>query len=78
MSTFASFVSLTKVTTLACIAILQALALFGIAQNAFWLGVLMTVLMMIAAAIGLMMKGNIKPLVAVVVLGFILMALSLG
>ena len=76
--TFANFVSLTKVTTLACVAILQALALFGIAQNAFWLGVLMTVLMMIAAAIGLMMKGNIKPLVAVVVLGFILMAISLG
>jgi hypothetical protein len=77
-STFASFVALTKVTTLACIAILQALALFGIAANGFWLGVLMIVLMMAASAIGLIGKGNIKPLIGVVVIGFVFMALTLG
>ena len=76
--TFANFVALTKVTALACIAIVQALTLFGIANNAFWLGVLMIVLMMIAATIGLIGKGNIKPLVGVVVIGFIFMALTLG
>ncbi len=76
--TFAAFVALTKVTTLSCIAIVQALALFGLAANAFWLGVLMIVLMMVAAAIGIMGKGSITPLVGVVVLGFVLMALTLG
>ena len=77
-STFAAFVGLTKITTLSCVAILQALALFGIANNAFWLGVLMILLMMVGAAIGVVGKGNIKPLIGVVVLGFILMALTLG
>ncbi len=77
-STFASFVSLTKVTVLAAIATLQALALFGLAENAFWLGVLLIVLMMVASAIGLIGKGNIKPLVGVVVLGLVFMALTLG
>jgi hypothetical protein len=76
--TFAGFVSLTMITTLATIAILQALTLFGIAANGFWLGVLMIVLMMAASAVGLIAKGNIKPLVGVVVLGFVFMALTLG
>ena len=77
-STFASFVTLTKVTALSCVAVLQALALFGIANNAFWLGVLMILLMMVAAAIALATKGNIKPLAGVVILGFVFMALALG
>ena len=77
-STFASFVALTKIAALSCIAVLQALALFGLANNAFWLGVLMILLMMVGAAIGLAAKGNIKPLLGVVILGFIFMALALG
>ena len=77
-STFAGFVSLTKITTLACIAILQALALFGLAANGFWLGVLLTVLMMVGAAIAIVTKGDIKALVGVVILGFVFMALTLG
>lgn len=77
-STFAAFVTLTKVTTLSCVAILQALVLFGIASNAFWLGVLMIILMMVAAAIGMATKGDVKALVGVVILGFLLMALTLG
>jgi hypothetical protein len=76
--TFAGFVSLTKITSLACIATLQALALFGLAANGFWLGVLMIVLMMVASAIGLISKGSITPLVAVVGLGFVFMALAFG
>ena len=77
-STFASFVTLTKVAALSCVAVLQALALFGIANNAFWLGVLMILLMMVGAAFGIIGKGNIKPLIGVVVLGFVFMALALG
>jgi len=77
-STFASFVALTKIGALACIAVLQALTLFGIANNAFWLGVLMILLMMVGSAIGLISRGNIRPLLGVVILGFIFMALALG
>ena len=76
--TFASFVALTKITALACIAVLQSLALFGLATGGFWPGVLMIVLMMVTAGIGIAGKGNIKPLVGVVILGFVLMALKLG
>lgn len=76
--TFEGFVSLTKITTLACIAILQALTLFGIANNGFWLGVIMIVLMLVATAVGLISKGSIKALVGVIVLGFVFMALTLG
>jgi hypothetical protein len=76
--TFANFVSLTKITTLATIIVLQALALFGLANNGFWLGVLMIVLMTIAATIGIFSKGSIKALVVVIVLGFVFMALTLG
>lgn len=76
--TFDSFVNLTKVTTLASIAVIQALVLFGIASNAFWLGVLMIVLMAVAAVIGLATKGNVMPLVGVIIIGFVFMALTLG
>ena len=76
--TFAGFVSLTKIGTLATIATLQALALFGLAANGFWLGALLLVLMMVASAVGLVSKGSIAPLVVVVVLGFLFMALTLG
>jgi hypothetical protein len=77
-STFAGFVAFTKITSLACIAILQALALFGLAANGFWLGVLLILMMFVATAIGIVSKGSIKALVAVVVIGFIFMALTLG
>ena len=76
--TYASFVALTKIGALACVAILQSLTLFGLANNAFWLGVLMILLVMVGAAFGVIGKGNIMPLVGVVILGFIFMALTLG
>ena len=76
--TFASFVALTKIVTLATVAILQALTLFGIAMNGFWLGVIQIVLMAVATTIGIIGKGSIKALVGVVILGFVFMALALG
>jgi hypothetical protein len=75
--TYASFVSLIKIGALAIIATLQALALFGLAANGFWFGVLMIVLMVVASAIGFRNRGSIVPLVVVIVLGFLFMALTL-
>ncbi len=76
--TFAGFVAMTKVLTLATIAILQSLTLFGIAAHGFWLGVLMIVLMFIATTASMFMKGSINPLVGVVIIGFLFMILTLG
>ncbi len=76
--TFAGFVAMTKILTLAVIAIVQALVLFGIAANGFWLGVLQIVLMTVATVVAIVSKGSIKALVGVVILGFIFMALTLG
>jgi hypothetical protein len=76
--TFEGFVTLFKVCTLATVATLQALALFGLANNAFWLGVLMLVLTTIGTVIGFATKGSVKALVGVIVIGFLLMALTLG
>jgi Bacterial aa3 type cytochrome c oxidase subunit IV len=76
--TFAGFVAMTKIGLLATISILQSLTLFGIAAHGFWLGVLMIVLMFAATTAGLLMKGSIRPLVGVVIIGFVLMVLALG
>jgi hypothetical protein len=76
--TYAGFVGLTKITLLATVATLQALALFGLASNGFWLGVLMIVLMGAGCVAGVIGKGSAKALVGVVIIGFVLMALALG
>jgi hypothetical protein len=76
--TFAGFVTLTKITTLATIAVLQSLTLFGLAANGFWLGILMILLMLVATTISLLSKGSIGSLVGVVLLGFVFMILTLG
>ena len=76
--TFAGFVALTKIGTLATVAVLQALLLFGIAANGFWLGVLMILLTTIATIIGMVARGSITALVGVIVIGFVFMALTLG
>jgi Bacterial aa3 type cytochrome c oxidase subunit IV len=76
--TFAAFVTLTKIGVLATISILQSLTLFGIAAHGFWLGVLVILLMFVATAIGILTKGSIKPLIGVVILGFVFMVLALG
>lgn len=76
--TFAGFVAVTKISILATVAILQALLLFGIAANGFWLGVLLVLLTAVATTIGLAARGSITALVVVVVIGFVFMALTLG
>jgi hypothetical protein len=76
--TFAGFVALTKISILATVATLQALALFGLANNGFWLGVLQIVLMTVATVVGVITKGSVKAFLAVVIIGFIFMALALG
>jgi hypothetical protein len=76
--TFHSFVSLTKISILATIGTLQALALFGLASNGFWLGMLLLLLMFAASAIAIIAKGSVKALVGTVIIGFVFMALALG
>ena len=76
--TFAGFVTLIKVSVLATIATLQSLALFGLASNGFWLGVLLLLLAMVATVIAVIAKGSIKALVGVILIGFLFMALALG
>jgi hypothetical protein len=74
---FASFVTLTKLTTLASLATVLALALFAFGGGGgFWLGVLLLILMTAGLVIGLVGKGSGKPLGGVVVLGLVLLALT--
>jgi hypothetical protein len=75
--TYEGFITLSKVTVIATIAILQSLLLFGIAANGFWLGVVMLILTPIAMIVSFIAKGSIKALVGVVLLGFVFMALAL-
>jgi hypothetical protein len=76
--TFASFVMLTKLTILATIDVLLALALYGFGSGGFWLGTLLIMLMMIATAISLMAKGTMKPLIVVTIIGVVFVVLSVG
>jgi hypothetical protein len=76
--TFASFVSLTKITILACVNILIALTLFAFGSGGFSLGVLLIVLMSVAVAVGLVAKGTIKPLVVVSIIGVVFFVLSVA
>ncbi len=76
--TYDAFLHLTKVTILASIVTLLALALFAFGSGGFWLGTLLLLLMAIATAIGLVGRGSVKPLVIVTIIGFVLMALSVG
>ena len=75
--TYAGFLNVTKVGILGTVATLQALTLFGLANNGFWLGVLMLLLMSVASVISFV-SGSMKTLVGVVIIGFLLMALTLG
>ena len=77
--TFRGFVALTKITVLATIDSLLALALFAYGGGAgFWLGVLLLLMMTIGVAIGLFAKGSVKLLVIVTIIGFLLFAISVG
>lgn len=76
--TYDGFLHLAKITILATIVTLLSLALFAFGSGGFWLGVLLLLLMAIATAIALVGKGSVKPLGIVTVIGFVLMALSVG
>jgi len=76
--TFASFVSLTKITILACLNIVIALTLFAFGSGGFWLGVLLIVLMAVGVVIGLVAKGTVKPLMGVTIIGVVFFVLSVA
>jgi hypothetical protein len=76
--TYAGFLSLVKITILASIVTLLALALYGFGSGGFWLGSLLVILMIVGVAIGVAGKGTIKPLVIVAIIGFVLLAVSVG
>jgi hypothetical protein len=77
--TYDGFVSLTKITVLATVITMVALAIFSFGGSwGFWLGTLLLILMMIATVIGIVAKGTLRPLIAVAVLGVVLMALSVS
>lgn len=77
--TFSRFVALTKVTVLASVITVLALAIYAFGGGgAFWLGTLLLILMMIAVTIGLAGRGSDRPLVVLTVIAFILMAISVG
>jgi hypothetical protein len=77
--TFNRFVALTKVTVLGSIITMIALALYGFGRGGFWLGTLLIIMMMIAAAIDLGGgRGSVKALVGVAIVGLIFGALSLS
>jgi hypothetical protein len=76
--TFAGFVALTKITILASIIILIALALYGFGSGGFWLGTVLIILMMIATGLSVVGSGTAKPLIGVLVIGVVFAALSLS
>ena len=77
--TFRGFVALTKITILATIDTVLALALCAYGGAAgVWFGGLLLLLMTIGVAIGLVAKGTIKPLVIVTIIGFLLFAVAVG
>ena len=77
--TFNGFVIITKLVMLGTIDVLLALVLYAFGGSfGFWLGTLMILLMMAAFALGLAMRGTLKPLIGVTVLGVLLVILTAG
>jgi hypothetical protein len=77
--TYTGFLTLLKVTILATVATLFALILFAFGSGGgFWLGTILILLMLIAAAIGIFSGGSLKPLVAVTILGALFVIMSVG
>jgi len=75
--TFASFVTLTKLSILGSLDTLLALALFAFGGGAgFWLGTILLLLTIVGLVIGLVGKGSATPLAVVLVLGLVLVALT--
>jgi hypothetical protein len=76
--TYARFVALTKIVILSGVVTLVALALYGFGSGGFWLGSLLIILMIVAAAVGLAADGSTKPLLVVTAISFLLLAISVG
>jgi hypothetical protein len=76
--TYARFLALTKIVILSCVVTLLALAIAGFGSSGFVIGGLLILLMIIAAALGIFMGGSAKPLVVVTIIGFILLAVTVG
>jgi hypothetical protein len=76
--TYAGFLALIKIGILASVVTLLALGLFGFGQGGFWLGSVLLLMMVVATAIAIGTRGKVKPLLIVVVIGFLFLALSMG
>ena len=77
--TFKGFVQFTKLAIIATINILITLAIFAFdSGSAFWIGLLMLVLTLVAAAIGVFAKGSWKPSGVVTVLALLAMILTVA
>jgi len=77
--TFEGFVQFTKLAIIATINILITLAIFAFGSgSAFWIGLLMLVLTLVAAAIGVFAKGSWKPSGVVTVLALLAMILTVA
>lgn len=76
--TYDGFIALTKLTIVATIDIMIALALFAFGTGGFWLGVILTLLTLIGLGIALAAKGSVKPLIGVTIIGLLFFVLSIG
>ncbi len=76
--TFAGFVNFTKLGIVVCINIMVALIIFafGSAGSSFLLGVVLTIMLLIAGAIGLAMNASWKPSAVVLALGLVFFVLT--
>jgi len=77
--TFGGFVAFTKLAIIATINILITLAIFAFGgAGAFWIGMLMLILTIVAAAIGVFTKGSWKSSGIVTVLAVLAMILTVA
>ena len=77
--TYTGFVQFTRLSIIATINILITLAIFGFGGGgAFWIGMVVLLLTLIAAAIGIFTKGSWKPSGAVLVLAVLALILTVA
>ena len=77
--TYKGFVHFTQLAIIATINILITLAIFAFGSGgAFWIGMLVLILTIVAAAIGIFSKGSWKPSAIVTVLAVLAMILTVA
>lgn len=74
--TYAGFMEFTKLTIVAVLNILISLILFTL-TDAFWSGLLVLILTLVAVALGFMMRGSYKPSAGVMVIAVLLFLVSI-